>query len=139
MFREILIPVELSERSRLAVETAARMAQPGAATIRLLHVIETIQGASFDELEGFYGTLRERAEAALAQWASWISGKGLQVRSDIVFGRRAAEILRFAAKEPCDLIVLSSHTIEPEHLREGFGTISHQVALFARCPVLLVR
>jgi nucleotide-binding universal stress UspA family protein len=139
VFRNVLVPVDLSDRGRNAVEAAAELGVAKETTVRLLHVIETIAGVEFEEMEDFYGTLRERAEEVLSRWAGWLSERSIRSQRDIVFGRRAAEILRFASEQKCDLIILASHTLEPEHLREGFGTISHQVALFARCPVLLMR
>jgi hypothetical protein len=38
-----------------------------------------------------------------------------------------------------DLIVLTSHPLEPDRPGGGWGTISYQVAVFADCPVLLVK
>ncbi len=139
VFRRVLLPVDLSERSDLAVERASELAaQPGAAII-LLHVVETIQDVPDQELEGFYGRLRDKAEKRLREWAHRLEAQGAEVRQEILFGRRGAQILRYAREQETDLIVLVSHALDPERAGGGFGTISHQVALLAPCSVLLVR
>ena len=46
-----------------------------------------------------------------------------------------------AREDAIDLVVMRSHVIDPEEAesREQVGTVSHQVALFAPCSVLVVR
>jgi nucleotide-binding universal stress UspA family protein len=137
-FRRILIPIDLSERSSLAVEAAARIADP-ASTLTLLHVIAEIEGVPADELGEFYAGLRARAEEVLQRRADELGALGLQTRVEIIVGRRGPEILMMADEQDCDLIVLASHRIEPSRPGGGLGTLSHQVALLAPCDVLLVR
>jgi nucleotide-binding universal stress UspA family protein len=139
MFSRILVPIDLSDKHRLAVQTAVELARTSSGSVALLHVIETIQDVPFEDLEDFYRSLRERAEVALNKWAGEASALGLEVRRDIVFGRRAAEIIRYAQEQECDLIVLTSHKLDPSQPGKGLATLSHQVALVATCPVLLMR
>ena len=76
------------------------------------------------------------------RWARFLPAfeeRGFSVRREIVFGKRAPEIVRYATDESCDLVVVTSHRIDPERPTGSLGTISHQVALVAPCPVLLVR
>jgi nucleotide-binding universal stress UspA family protein len=46
-----------------------------------------------------------------------------------------------AGEQPADLVVMRSHVIDPDEAdsQERLGTVSHQVALFAPCSVLVVR
>ena len=139
MFRNSLVPVDLSEKNQLSVRAAAELAEPATASVTLLHVIETIQDVPFEEIEDFYQTLRARAEESIGKWAAELTAKGLRIRREIVFGKRGPEILRYAEEQQCDLIVLTSHRADQERPTANFGTISHQVALLAQCPVLLMR
>lgn len=139
MFRKILIPVDLSEHAREAVLAAAELADPEHSIIRLLHVIETLRDVPFEELEEFYGGLEKRAETALSEWAGELGERGLKTDCEIVFGHRAREIIQCADRDQSDLIVLTSHQIDPEQPRSSLGTLSHQIALFASAPVLLLR
>jgi nucleotide-binding universal stress UspA family protein len=148
MYRHVLVPVDLTDVNRIAVEAASKLAQ-GKAKVTLLHVVETLADSDFEELEDFYAKLRARAETAMERWHSELAAAGVEAdveivfghraREEIVFGHRAREILGFANESDCDLIVLTSHRVDREHPKGGLGTISHQVALLADCAVLLVR
>jgi nucleotide-binding universal stress UspA family protein len=140
MFRSLLVPVDLSEKHHRAVEVASEMAKAFGATVHLLHVTEQIEGGGDDdEFRDFYTTLRERAERALERWRGEFAERGVEPECEIRLGKRGPEILSFAEQTGCDLILLTSHAIDREQPGRGFGTLSHQIALIAPCPVLLVR
>ena len=138
MFRSILVPVDLSDKARSAVDAARDLARDPGSRVHLLHVIETIRDVDFDEVREFYEGLEKRAEQAIERWVAEL-GPDLEVERQITFGRRAQEIVRYAESSACDLIVLASHPLDPGRPGAGLGTLSHQVALVARCSVLLMR
>lgn len=139
VYRDLLLPLSLVPEHDRVFAIALRLAEPGRARIRLLHVIETIPGIEGDDLAAFYDSLRERAEQALAGWASALRAQGLEVESEIRFGKRGPTIVAAAVEHRCDLIVLTSHAADPGLPDWGFGSTSHGVALTAPCSVLLVR
>lgn len=139
MFRNILIPVDLSGKAQIAMDAALALAQPEPPRITLLHVIETIEDVESEEFEDFYQILRERAEECLAGWVERLEQAGVEVNQEIVVGKRAVEIARLAEELGCDLIILRSHRIDPESPMGGIGTISHQVAVLAGCSVMLMK
>ena len=139
MSRKILIPVDLSEDSALAVEAAIEVTDASEATVTLLHVIETLQDVEYEELESFYGQIKAKAEKALARLTERLTSRGYDARAEIVFGRRGREILRYADECDIDLIVMRSHVLDREHPEHGFGTLGQQIALASRCSVLLAR
>jgi nucleotide-binding universal stress UspA family protein len=139
MYRNILIPVDLSKKGAVAVDAATKVADPNEASITLLHVIEMLQDVEFDELESFYGRIKQRAEEILGRWADELSAKGFDAGSEIVFGRRGPEILHYADERNVDLIVMTSYALDRANPHEGFGTLSHQLAALSRCSVLLAR
>jgi nucleotide-binding universal stress UspA family protein len=139
MYRNILIPVDLSKRGSAAVAAAIELADPSEASITLLHVIETLQDVEYKELEAFYARIKAKAEAALGVWTDELSDKGYEAVAEIVFGRSAAEILRYADERNVDLIVMTSHALDRAHPAESFGSLSHQLAILSRCSVLLAR
>ena len=65
--------------------------------------------------------------------------EGLSLEIQVLFGRRVYEILTFAANHDVDLIILSSHKLDPENATEGWGTISFKVGVLSHCPVMLVK
>jgi nucleotide-binding universal stress UspA family protein len=139
MFSRILVPVDLSDRNGAAVEAAAELAAASSGVVIVLHVIEELENVPRSELEDFYQGLRGRAEGVLDGLRGQLEGRGVPVETAIRMGKPGTEILRFAEDESCDLAVMRSHVIDREHPTRGIGTTSHQIALAARCPVLLVR
>jgi len=139
MYRNILIPVDLSKKGAAAVAAAIEVADPSEASITLLHVIETLQDVEYEELEVFYRRIKERAEEALGSWTDELSAKGYEAGAEIVFGRRGSEILRYADERNVDLVVMTSHALDRMNPTGGLGTLSHQLALLSRCSVLLAR
>jgi nucleotide-binding universal stress UspA family protein len=139
VFRTIVVPVDLTDRNRPAVEMAAKLATPSVATIHLLHVIETIPGFSVEEEPEFYGRLETTASQHLGALSAPLRERGIRFEADVVYGPRAKTILEETERIGADLLVIQSHRIGGERRGEGLGTLSHQVGLFAPCPVLLVR
>jgi nucleotide-binding universal stress UspA family protein len=139
MFRQLLVPLDFTDKNEAAIEIAIETARRDNAEITLLHVIETVDHMDFDEMSDFYRKLEARAAAKLAVLTERCAGAGVRARYEIVFGKRAESILRQAVSGTTDLIVLSSHLVDRDHPALGLGTISYQVAIVARCPVLLVK
>jgi nucleotide-binding universal stress UspA family protein len=137
MFRTIVVPVDLTDRNRPAVDMAAKLVASSEGKIHLLHVIETLPGFSLEEEQDFYGRLQKAASEHLEALAAPLRATGRRVEADVIYGTRARTIVEEAAKLNADLVVIQSHRVGGE--RREFGTLSHQVALFATCPVLLVR
>lgn len=137
MFHNVLVPVDLTDRNRRALETAGRLAgEHGEVT--LLHVIETLD-LPFDELEDFYQRLHDRAHAEMDRMAEPLSASGLSVIQRVSYGNRLREILAYAEENPTDLIVMSSRRLDPAAPPAGFATLSHQVAILSQVPVLLAK
>jgi nucleotide-binding universal stress UspA family protein len=139
MFRNILVPVNLSDWGRLVVKAAADLVAPENGRLSLLHVIEEVEGLSGDEAESFYRSLRERAEQVLQERVRELGRPPCELQREVLVGRRAATIVRRADELGCDLIVMGAHAIDPEAPTRAMWTTSQKVALLASVPVLLMR
>jgi nucleotide-binding universal stress UspA family protein len=138
-FHHVLVPTDLTERTEKALELANKLAVSDTSRITLVHVIETIDGVPFDELKSFYRRLEQKARRAMTRLARRGPGGAEQMESAVVYGRRAEEIVKFAAANDVDLIVLASHRVNPSMVNRDWGTISYKVGILAQCPVLLVK
>ncbi len=105
----------------------------------LLHVIQTIQGVQFQEMESFYAELESRVRKRLAALVARHSEAGVVVRMEVAYGAPATEILRISQERVIELVVLASHTINRDDPGSGWGTLSYNVGLLVTCPVLLVK
>ena len=139
MFKHILIPTDFTEKSIRAVEIAIKMALQDMCRVTLIHVIETIEDAEGDEFAEFYERLRSHSQKRLTEIVNRFVSGDLLIQTEIVYGNRANEIVRFAHENDIDLIVLSSHRIDAGTEAMGFGTISYKVGILAHCPVMMVK
>ena len=138
-FGHVLVPTDLTERTERALSVIDAMTLPETSQITLLHVIETIDGVRTSELKTFYARLERKARAAMRALARSVGKATPRADVAIVYGRRAEEIVAFAAANHVDLIVLASHRVNPSLANRDWGTISYKVGILAQCPVLLVK
>jgi universal stress protein A len=142
VFQRILIPVDFSDKNAAALDAGLRLARQNQSTVTLLHVLETIEGldpATDSELDAFFAKLDQSARDRMAPLAERFAERNIPVFQEVVRGRRAEEIVRYAMAQPIDLILVSSHRVTPGDPGRGWGTISYQVAILAPCTVLLVK
>lgn len=138
-FSHVLVPVDLSDRSRRPLEAALAVAAPARARVTLLHVVERIPRIPAGELRAFYGRLRQASRRKLERATRPFVAAGLRVRVDVRLGSPPLEICRVAFRQKVDLIVMGSHRVDPRRPAPGFGTTSYKVGLACPCPVLLVK
>ncbi len=139
MFEHILIPLDFTEKNDPAIAMAEQVATPGQSRMSLLHVIEAIAGVDHQEMTDFYEMLESRARTALGRLQTDLANREIDAEYAIAFGKRPEEIVCYAEESGVDLIIMSSRRLDRESRRHPWPTISHHVAVFSPCPVLLVR
>jgi nucleotide-binding universal stress UspA family protein len=139
VFAHILVPLDLGPRNERAVVTARTLAVNNRARVTLLHVVEQIESVPVAELRRFYTRLEKAAQRRLAQAARRFTEKKVPVEAAVTTGNPAHEIVRWAAANDVDLIILGSHKVDPARPGQGWGTTSYKVGILCRCPVLLVK
>lgn len=136
-FRTILLPIDGSEASMLAVPYVDQF--PGSA-VRLLRVEPPFQVLAPGPLEDFRLDWRAvrtgQIEEELASLAQHFQGQGRDVEIVVRFGDPAEEVL--AAAEGVDLIVMATQGRGTAG-RALFGSVADRVSRYARVPTLLVR
>lgn len=138
-FQRILLPMDFTPKNESALEVAGELATQYDATISLIHVIETIDLPEDDELREFYAGLEKRSRSELSKLAERFDQAKTPVDQEVRFGHRAEEIVSFTAEQAIDLIVMSSHRVDPDSPVRSWNTLSYQVSLLCACPILLVK
>jgi nucleotide-binding universal stress UspA family protein len=139
MFRRILVPVDLTEKSLAAVDLAYEFARQSKAEVILLHVIETIEHIQFDELKPFYSRLEASARSGLREFSERFVSNNLPVDQVVVYGHRTQQIVDYAIESGTDLIIMASHRIDPDRPVQDWASISYAVAILSPRPVMLVK
>lgn len=139
-FHHILVPLEFTTKNLTALDIAFEMAAHNRSKITLLHVVQKLADSEDDEEIGkFYSRLEQRATDELDQSAERFRNAGLSIDCETRLGDRAAEIVTCGEEQNCDLIIMSSHPVDPEKVVASLWTVSYQVSILCRCPILLVK
>lgn len=139
MFRNILLPIDLTDKHQPALEAAANLAGSNNGTIELLHVIEVMTGLPLEEEKTFYQRLERVARKHLETLGQPLTQRRIHWHAEIAFGHRALEVVRRAQNAGSDLIVLTVPRIAPENPVTSLGSLGYKVGLLSQCPVLLVK
>jgi nucleotide-binding universal stress UspA family protein len=87
MFKRVVVPVDLSDKSTPAVDAAFNLARLTGAEVILLHVIEVIEHVEIDELKPFYDRLETSAARGLQELSERFDAEDLQVDRAVIYGR----------------------------------------------------
>lgn len=139
MFKHIMVPTDLTERSLTALDVAVKMAIHDSSLVTLLHVVETIEDEGSEDFTNFYGKLGKRAAKLMDKIIGGYQNERISITPEITYGKRVREIVRYARDKQIDLIILSSHKVDAIDSVQGWGTISYKVGILAHCPVMLVK
>ena len=144
MFSRILVALDGSEYSVKALEFAIDLAKKYQSQLILVHVVlRQIYAINPPEAGILAGTaivreLEAEGKAILAKGEETVKTQGLPVIVRLRQGVPAEELLRAAAEEKADLIVLGSRGLSQV---KAFllGSVSDKVSHHAKCPTLIVR
>jgi nucleotide-binding universal stress UspA family protein len=145
-FKRMLCPTDFSEPAAMALQRAEELARHFSAELVVLHVIPPFPGphpyadsplASSFDIPLYQQEMAIYAENLLKDLVSHQVSPEVRTRDMVTTGTAAAEILRLAAKENVDLIVIASHG-ETGWRRLAFGSVTDKVVRHAGCPVLTI-
>ena len=138
-FQNILVPLDFTEKNRAAVDVCLDLARQHQSQVTLLHVIETIDGLTDDDVQDLYDKLASSAKTKLETIAERFKAENLEVEIEIDLGKRGPEIVRYAVDQNIDLVIVSSHKVGIDEPIRNWATLSYQLSIICPCPVLLVK
>ena len=139
VFSRILVPTDLTDGAARSLKLALALARDSRTTVTLVHVIQQVPGLPPWEMRAFYDRLIKRSTRRLASAAKLFAARGITVRSQVLIGEPAQEIVRAAVVARADVIVMGSHKVNPKRRGMGWGTTSYKVGILCRCAILLVK
>jgi nucleotide-binding universal stress UspA family protein len=144
--KKILVPVDYSDCSRVAMEYALFLAERFEAEIVVLHVAEIPLGEEHTVVKPDTGKEQLLSELIMQQavkeatefLAPFIRDATIPIEKSVLKGRPGKVIVEAAADRGADLIVMGTHG------RSGFdrlimGSVTERVLRSATCPVAVVR
>jgi len=136
----ILVPIDFSEQTSLAIREADLLAKERNGSITFLHVHEIVEMAFMDftyvEPPNQMQAACEAAEQKLRELTQGLSTSADHINVEVKTGSPTTEIIE--ASQSYDLIVM------PTHGRKGMshflmGSVAERVVRGAKCAVLIVK
>ena len=141
-FKKILFPVDLSETSPKIVPFVTSMAEKFDSKVHILFVARAFQYFTsiyvpHPSIDMFENEIFEGAQKSLREFAEEYFKDTDRIKTAVVKGDAAEEILNYIKKEGIDLLIMGTHG------RKGldkviFGSVAEQVSKTAPVPVMLV-
>lgn len=138
-YGRILLAVDGSPCSMLALEHAAALARCGGGMVVVLHVFpevpELIGGEGRKEV---MAEERAKADAIIGPCLAFLADRGVAATGRVEEGDAAPNIADVAVEEQCDIIIMGSRGMG-ELMSAVLGSVSHDVLELSQLPVLIAR
>lgn len=126
----VLVPVDFSNNSLIALQFAKAILQNKSSRIILLHVREPKHDK--EEINEQLGS-----EHLMEKWSGQAKGQGVDVRSIMIDGPVSETILKIAAAESVSMIIMGTQGASSK-LERLVGSNASKVATHSDCPVLVI-
>lgn len=137
MFRHLLVPLDGSSHAEQALPVAARLAHASKGAITLVQVVDTTRKLSSSSPLEAPDARVTASENYLKQLILHPYLEDIPMQIKVVLGDPATMIASLAAKQPIDLVVLSSHEYTGVK-RWIMGSVAEQVVHHTLKPVLFL-
>lgn len=141
--KKVVCPTDFSDPSYEGLKVAGEFAEHFSAELILVHAIFPGPIVPGIAEPGFHipvalETMQDTAENALQDLARQKMLEDISVRTMVINGKPAYEIVNLAEKEGADMIVIATHG-ESGWQKFLFGSVTEKVIRMASCPVLTIR
>ena len=136
LLKKILVPVDFSRAEPAALELAESLAKLHGGQLLIVHVQDPPWGYKGDM---YYGVV-EPDDKQVTQMLHQVkpTDRSIAVEYRLVTGDAASEIVRVAAAEHVDLIVVASHG-RTGLSRMLMGSVAESIVRHAPCPVIVYK
>jgi len=148
MYRKIMVPLDGSplaecvlphvENVTLGNKTAEIMLVQAVEPIAIPYGREIGKVASVEQLQAFESHNRAQAEKYLAEVAARMAKTGADVKTYVVYGKAAAALTDFAAKNNVDLVIMATHG-HSGFSRWVWGSVADRLLHSIIVPMLVIR
>jgi nucleotide-binding universal stress UspA family protein len=140
--RKIIVPVDFSDHSRKAMDTAVGLAKQFGATVHLLHSYPIFVGDlspyAFSMPANLDRDVRDAAATQLGEWADKVRAEGVGVETTLTPTPACQATVELASEIHADLIVMGTRGLSGlKHVM--LGSVAERTVRLAPCPVLTVK
>ena len=138
MYERILVPVDSSENSKVALKEAIKIAKLTGGKITAIHAYVSWTPALIDDMHAWRAALKNAAKTILVDAQNIATAEDFKVETLLVEGNPVQEIVKTANSGNFDLIVMGARGVSKiEEIL--LGSISSGVLKKATSPVLIIK
>jgi nucleotide-binding universal stress UspA family protein len=137
---KILVPIDESESSIIAEETAAKIAKKTKATVTVLYVKQELEPSyqiSTSVQDELLSSIEQRAMAILGNARALFKEEKVEVNTETLSGDAANSILNYS-NQGYNLVVIGGRG-ENEKDAYALGGVTKKVMMHTSCPILIVK
>ena len=141
MLKKILVAFDGSQQSNKAYDFALDMSGlcTGATSeLIVISVIQPPEPADIVEMDAIIDSATQHYEELFKELKDRAKGKGITIKTEILVGHPADQIVRYAKDQNCDVIVLGRKG-KSRVERWLLGSVSKRVSSYAPCTVIIVK
>jgi nucleotide-binding universal stress UspA family protein len=146
MYKKILVPCDGSELAQASIFPQVEdLAKSMNAEVIIVRVVPPPPGRSGSDVarhpiykDQEMASAEAEARHSVARAEAMFRERGINVRSEVLFGQPAEEIIDYADEEEADLIVMCTHGSSGLR-RWVFGSVTDKVLRGAKTPLLVIR
>ena len=141
MFTNILVPVDGSDNSYKALDTALILSEKLGSNITVVHVMEQVPITHIESeklLSELLEAYKKEKQDILSKCSEIAHQKGLTIKTHLLQGNPASVILDYSKKEKSDLLIMGSRGMG-KFKELILGSVSSKIVHHSACAVLLIR
>jgi len=141
MLKKILVAFDGSQESYKAFDFALKLSKECPSKEReifILSVAQPPEPADIVEVKAVIDSASEYYKKEFEKIFSIAKEHGVEVKTDIVAGHPADQIVRYASENGFDIIIMGQRGMSKIE-RWLLGSVSRRVATYATCPVVIVK
>lgn len=141
MFSKILVPVDGSDNSYRALDTALFLSEKLGSNITVIHVMEDVPVLYIESqklLSELLENYKNERKDILSKCSEIATKKGVTIDTVLLQGNPTSIILDFIKKEKCDIVIMGSRGMG-KFKEIILGSVSSKIVHHSSCPVMLIR
>lgn len=141
MFSKILVPVDGSDNSYRALDTALFLSEKLGSNITVIHVMEDVPVLYIESqklLSELLENYKKERKDILSKCSEIATKKGVTINTVLLQGNPASIILDFIKKKKCDIVIMGSRGMG-KFKEIILGSVSSKIVHHSSCPVMLIR
>ena len=138
MSEKILIPLDGSQLAETALPYGEELGGRLGSEITLLSVAQSAQALDYHKHQVYADKSGEQTEHEAGKYLEQTKNKVIRVKSAVLVGNPASEIVQYAEREHISLIIMATHG-RSGITRWALGSVADKVVRAAKQPIALIR